>query len=1049
MSIRLLAVLVLLAWPVCTAAQQAPALGGNNPPHVDAGPNQKIGVQGNTQVGVMLDGSNSFDPDFDVLTYAWKNIAGQVIGTSPTVSLVLSQPQQYYFSLTVCDTNQACASASTIVELILDTTPPLVDAPDITVGFTEPGGARGSASPALHKYLAGSSTSATDNVTPHPFFAGVEVNGVRADDNTFFPIGETHVTVAYVDQAGNRGTATAKIRVSDNADNDIFVSGPANPISGSSSLAAIYRMRGGSVEEYCRPKQYTPFTDSNVIVDSDGRVVFFGYMGYFVGYPVGVFRCSAKGAPPEELFEFKTSQFGPQIDPDLPEAFPGMRFNRVGSLHLARVRSVVIDDNVNNGNPQLITEDAYVMVEREATSNSEQAFRYRANSQFWEGPGGPVPDPIQRGTNCCGNEALPFMLNHAGASYSSDGGTIRRTIDPLRLDASGTVNVGGTSVGFSLSLSLFGGQREIPGGTIVDDVTNTHVPSGCPVPPPPPAGVSDSMPTPRFGPGNFNLLSGNFGIFYDEYTGKGLITVDNFAGGPGAVATIYEQWIDDNPLNDNDGSFRNSHAGCGVTRPVQVAQLIPYFDTDPQTGIPFVNAIGPVTSAPNGLYTVLGRSPIRISQIVGGKYTAGTTLPVAGLPGGIAAFPAGVTTPSGVQIIIRVDSPVDVLLTDSAGKKLGLENGAPVNDFGTDGFDSGPGEPRFFAVRNAAPGDFSLQSIGTGSGPFTVHVYSVQLDKKYGNHILTTGNASPGSTGKHDFTLGAGGAISFTNRPPTANAGPDQTVNAGSNGNAAVNLDGSLSSDPDGDTLSFTWAGPFGLASGAQPQVTLPVGVNVLSLTVDDGKGGSASSSVTITVNAPSDTTPPVLTLPASFTVPAASATGAAVNYTASATDAVDGPITPVCSPASGANFPLGTTTVNCAATDLAGNSSSGSFDVTVALGLPRVAAAIAAKGRDAAGNFYLDVRLTNSGTGHARNVKISQLALRVLSGSGTVSYLPALSGALPLSIGSLDVGASSTVRLYFSVPATVTRFSITETGAVNNVVGTLYSFSTAQSVIP
>jgi hypothetical protein len=74
---------------------------------------------------------------------------------------------------------------------------------------------------------------------------------------------------------------------------------------------------------------------------------------------------------------------------------------------------------------------------------------------------------------------------------------------------------------------------------------------------------------------------------------------------------------------------------------------------------------------------------------------------------------------------------------------------------------------------------------------------------------------------------------------------------------------------------------------------------------------------------------------------------------------------------------------------------------------------------------------------------------LRTLSGSGIVTYLPALSGALPLSIGNLDVGASSTIRLYLNVPATVTRFSITETGAVQNVVDTQFSYSTAQSVIP
>ncbi len=37
--------------------------------------------------------------------------------------------------------------------------------------------------------------------------------------------------------------------------------------------------------------------------------------------------------------------------------------------------------------------------------------------------------------------------------------------------------------------------------------------------------------------------------------------------------------------------------------------------------------------------------------------------------------------------------------------------------------------------------------------------------------------------------------------------------------------------------------------AGAQPRVTLPIGVNVLSLTVDDGKGGSSVDTVIATVN--------------------------------------------------------------------------------------------------------------------------------------------------------------------------------------------------------
>jgi hypothetical protein len=84
-------------------------------------------------------------------------------------------------------------------------------------------------------------------------------------------------------------------------------------------------------------------------------------------------------------------------------------------------------------------------------------------------------------------------------------------------------------------------------------------------------------------------------------------------------------------------------------------------------------------------------------------------------------------------------------------------------------------------------------------------------------------------------------------------------------------------------------------------------------------------------INGIADVTPPVLNLPADFSVPQTLPAGAVVTYSASATDAV-GPANPVvtCVPASGSIFPVGMTTVNCSASDVAGNTANGSFHVTV-----------------------------------------------------------------------------------------------------------------------
>ncbi len=91
---------------------------------------------------------------------------------------------------------------------------------------------------------------------------------------------------------------------------------------------------------------------------------------------------------------------------------------------------------------------------------------------------------------------------------------------------------------------------------------------------------------------------------------------------------------------------------------------------------------------------------------------------------------------------------------------------------------------------------------------------------------------------------------------PIANAGADQTVECTSTSGATVTLDGSASSDPNGDTLTFTWTGPFGTATGPDPTIRLPLGTHTTTLTVDDGKGGTASDTVNITVV---DATPPII----------------------------------------------------------------------------------------------------------------------------------------------------------------------------------------------
>ncbi len=109
---------------------------------------------------------------------------------------------------------------------------------------------------------------------------------------------------------------------------------------------------------------------------------------------------------------------------------------------------------------------------------------------------------------------------------------------------------------------------------------------------------------------------------------------------------------------------------------------------------------------------------------------------------------------------------------------------------------------------------------------------------------------------------------------------------------------------------------------------TFPLGTTPVTCESSDAAGNRGTASFDVTVQ---DTTRPVLVVPDDTTEEATSAAGAAVIYSASADDLVDGPITPDCSPASGSTFGLGpATTVGCSATDAAGNIANDSFTVTV-----------------------------------------------------------------------------------------------------------------------
>lgn len=104
---------------------------------------------------------------------------------------------------------------------------------------------------------------------------------------------------------------------------------------------------------------------------------------------------------------------------------------------------------------------------------------------------------------------------------------------------------------------------------------------------------------------------------------------------------------------------------------------------------------------------------------------------------------------------------------------------------------------------------------------------------------------------------GGGGDGAPVNNPPVADAGPAQEVATG----ILVTLNGSASSDPDGDTLTFQWtltSTPEGSTASLSGSTTaFPTfmadaeGDFVARLVVNDGTTNSTPATVTVTAVAP------------------------------------------------------------------------------------------------------------------------------------------------------------------------------------------------------
>jgi len=261
-----------------------------------------------------------------------------------------------------------------------------------------------------------------------------------------------------------------------------------------------------------------------------------------------------------------------------------------------------------------------------------------------------------------------------------------------------------------------------------------------------------------------------------------------------------------------------------------------------------------------------------------------------------------------------------------------------------------------------------------------------------------------------------------SNHPPVAKAGPAQNLQCP----AVAQLDGSGSSDPDGDALAYQWSeNNTPLASGVTASVPLAIGTHTIVLTVTDTHGATAQDTVVVTVV---DTTSPVIACANSVTV------SANANCQAVIPDFLAGVIvtdncTPVSqlvksqSPVAGTAVGPGAYLITVTVSDGAGNNSTCMATLTVADSTPPVVSCPAAVTNlaDATGhavipNIVAGVVASDNCTPAAQLTKTQNPAAGTLVGLG----------AYTVSISVADAsGNASACNVVFTVtdktPPTVT----------------------------
>lgn len=187
----------------------------NQAPVADAGNPQTVEQQTPTGAEVTLDGSDSYDPDDDPLTYQWTWDDNSATGVTPTITL---PPGTTIVTLVVND-GTIDSEPNTVEITVQDTTPPIV-----TI-ITEPQTVEQASYEGTEVTIEGTAEDTCDPELEYTWYEGTQELGTGKTLTHIFTLGTHIIRLESTDDSGNTGIDTVEITVQDTTPPEIMCDG--------------------------------------------------------------------------------------------------------------------------------------------------------------------------------------------------------------------------------------------------------------------------------------------------------------------------------------------------------------------------------------------------------------------------------------------------------------------------------------------------------------------------------------------------------------------------------------------------------------------------------------------------------------------------------------------------------------------------------------------------------------------------------------------------------------------------------------------------------